>query len=158
MSLRQYYNVETWQVIRARREELGLSQSVLADLVGIDVRMIRRYETGDTQPTLPVAAALASALGLTLDELASSRTLTGDWRAVWQDHDVEVHVRQHGPHVLVSGAPRGELRLLGDTLVGWCASGDNRCAIYLELAPDGLTAAGQWVGPGGAGQLTATRQ
>ena len=42
-------------VMRQRRNELGLSQADLAAQVGTDGRQIRRYEAGETQPTLPVA-------------------------------------------------------------------------------------------------------
>src|SRR3954470_4367984 len=60
-------------VMRQRRNELGLSQADLAAQVGTDSRQIRRYEAGETQPTLPVAKAIARALGISLDELGGER-------------------------------------------------------------------------------------
>ncbi len=60
-----------------------MSQSELAAKAGVGKRQIRRYESGQTQPTLPIAKAIASALGITTDELAGEDThrinLTGDW-------------------------------------------------------------------------------
>ena len=62
--------VDMPEVIKRRRSELGLSQAELAAKVGVDRRQIRRYESGDTQPTLAVARAIANAIGVSIDELA----------------------------------------------------------------------------------------
>ena len=79
--------MELHEVIRERRSELGMSQADLAAKVGVDRRQIRRYESGETQPTLPVAKAIALALGISIDELAGDEThrvnLSGDWWACW---------------------------------------------------------------------------
>jgi len=58
------------EVIRSRRAVIGLTQAQLAEAAGIDKRQIRRYEAGETHPTLPVAMAIARVLGVSLDELA----------------------------------------------------------------------------------------
>src|SRR3954470_20849890 len=75
-------------VIRRLRQEAGLSQAGLAAAAGIHLRQIHRYESGEQQPALDVAHRLASALGVTLDELAggSSDRVTpdGTWGAPWQ--------------------------------------------------------------------------
>jgi len=75
-------HMDMHEVIRQRRSELGMSQANLATKVGVDRRQIRRYETGETQPTLSVAKAIARALGITIDELVGDEThridLTGD--------------------------------------------------------------------------------
>ncbi len=47
------------EVLRQRRMELGMSQADLADAAGVDKRQIRRYETGEQQPVLSVAVAIA---------------------------------------------------------------------------------------------------
>ena len=60
-------------VIRRRCEELGLSQSGLADQVGVHVRQIRRYERGEQQPVLGVAAKLAETLGVVLNAMFANR-------------------------------------------------------------------------------------
>lgn len=51
------------------RKERGLTQSVLADQVGLAVLQIRRYEGGTSQPTLDVIRRLAIALGVSADML-----------------------------------------------------------------------------------------
>lgn len=53
----------------ALRKERGLTQSVLADQVGLAVLQIRRYEGGTSQPTLDVIRRLAIALGVSADML-----------------------------------------------------------------------------------------
>lgn len=74
------------EVIRQRRQELGLSQADLAAAAGIDRRQIGRYEAGDAQPTLTVARALARALAISLDVLAGDPELaqiSGSWWMAW---------------------------------------------------------------------------
>lgn len=78
------------EVIRRRRQELGLSQAELAGRVGTDSRAIRRYEAGDIQPSLVVAKALADALDISLDVLAGGLPLegmSGLWWIAWKPLD-----------------------------------------------------------------------
>lgn len=51
------------------RKQRGLTQQVLADLVGVHVTQLRRYEAGTNQPTLDVLKALAVALSVSTDAL-----------------------------------------------------------------------------------------
>jgi transcriptional regulator with XRE-family HTH domain len=51
------------------RKERGLTQQALADKVDVHVSQIRRYENGDTQPTLEVIRKLAIALTTSADLL-----------------------------------------------------------------------------------------
>src|SRR5690349_17269401 len=79
----------TGEVIRKRRNELGMSQTQLAEAAGVHVRQIRRYETGEQQPLLSVGVAIARALKLSVLELVgegSSRRvkLDGEWWMSWQ--------------------------------------------------------------------------
>lgn len=75
-------------VMRGRRHALGMSQAHLAELVGVTSRQIARYEAGDQQPVLTVAAAIARALEISLMELAgefeSSIDLSGNWWSAWE--------------------------------------------------------------------------
>lgn len=50
------------QRLAALRKEKGLTQQALADLIGMHVIQIRRYESGASQPTLDVIRKLALAL------------------------------------------------------------------------------------------------
>jgi transcriptional regulator with XRE-family HTH domain len=163
-------------LIKARRAELGLTQADLAAQAGVDKRQIRRYEAGEVQPTLSVAAAIARTLGLSLDELAGEPTtqrvdLAGDWWASWQtskDGDevitaqevrmtqradlIEVQTTTRGIDVEDGGYHwRGELRLWdNEILMGWYAAADggvrSKGTMYFVLHPHGVNLKGRWVG------------
>ncbi len=51
------------------RKDKRLTQQLLANQVGVHVVQIRRYEGGDTQPTLEVIRKLAIALSVSADAL-----------------------------------------------------------------------------------------
>jgi transcriptional regulator with XRE-family HTH domain len=167
--------MEMHEIIRQRRSELGFSQADLGSKAGVDRRQIRRYESGETQPTLSIAKAIARALGLTLDELAGDETqridLTGDWWACWQSwkDGVEVispqpvRMTQRGDQIEIVAVRRGrslegggylwrgEMRLWdNEILMGWYAADDaavrSKGTLYFTLHQHGLTATGKWVG------------
>lgn len=52
------------------RQAKGLRQQDAAEQLGIIYRTYRRYETGETEPTISVAAQLADFFGVSLDFLA----------------------------------------------------------------------------------------
>ena len=162
-------------VLRQRRAALALSQSDLADAVGLDKRQIRRYEAGEAQPTLPVAKALAHALGISIDELAGETEqrlkITGDWWAGWQTwkDGAEVHtcqpiqIKQRGADLDIAALDRGigveeggylwrgQLRLWdNEILMGWYAADDqavrSKGTLYLVIHPHGHQIHGRWTG------------
>src|SRR5215469_13131965 len=51
------------------RKERGLTQQALAELVGMHISQIRRYESGQSQPTLDAIRKLARALTVSADML-----------------------------------------------------------------------------------------
>ena len=53
----------------ALRKELGLTQQALADLVEMHISQIRRYESGQSQPTLEAIRKLATTLSVSADML-----------------------------------------------------------------------------------------
>lgn len=55
--------------LKTLRENKGLSVKALADKVGVTITSIYRYEQGKRIPTLPIARRIATALGVTVDEL-----------------------------------------------------------------------------------------
>ena len=57
------------QRLVALRKGKGLTQKVLADMAGVHVMQIRRYEGGNSQPTLDVIRRLAIALSVSADTL-----------------------------------------------------------------------------------------
>ena len=169
--------MELHEIIRQRRSELGMSQAELGAKVGVDKRQIRRYESGDAQPTLPIARAIAHALGISIDELAGEGThrvnLTGHWWASWQTSrsgaekiaTQEVEIKQEGSTLHLTTLTRGlsveeggylwsgELRLWdNEILMGWYASNDgsirSKGTMYFVLHPHGLNMSGRWVGLG----------
>lgn len=168
--------MEMHDVIRRRRSELRLNQEDLAAKVGVDKRQIRRYESGDTHPTLPVAKLLAVALGITLDELAGDDgvhhvDLTGDWWACWQSwhrgaeilNPHEVRMTQRGELIeivaVTRGTPlerggytwQGEMRVFdNEVLMGWYVANEeavrSKGSLFFSLHPHGQSAVGRWVG------------
>jgi transcriptional regulator with XRE-family HTH domain len=163
------------EVIRGRRADLGMSQAQLAAIAGVDTRQIRRYESGEQQPMLSVAVAIAEALGITVGQLAGESTrrvvLTGDWWASWQTFKdgqevltmQQVRFVQRGDDLRVEattrGIPvedggylwRGEMRLWdNEILMGWYAADDqairSKGTMYLVLHPHGQSMTGRWVG------------
>ena len=111
--------VEMSEVIRGRRAELGMSQAQLAAAAGVDTRQIRRYESGEQQPMLSVAVAIAQALEITIGQLAGEPThrvvLIGDCWASWQTFKdrrevitaQEVRLAQRGDELRVEVTTRG---------------------------------------------------
>jgi transcriptional regulator with XRE-family HTH domain len=59
--------------LAALRKARALTQLALADKVGVHVLQIRRYEAGNSQPTLDVVRRLALALSVSADELVFER-------------------------------------------------------------------------------------
>ena len=51
------------------RKDRGLTQRALADLVAMHISQIRRYESGQCQPTLDAIRKLARALSVSADTL-----------------------------------------------------------------------------------------
>src|SRR5215471_11006973 len=164
-------HMELHEIIRQRRSELDMSQSDLAAKVGVDKRQIRRYESGETQPTLPIAKAIAQALGISIDELAGEQThrvnLTGHWWASWQTSrsgvekiaSQEVEIKQEANTLHIAAMTRGltveeggylwsgELRLWdNEILMGWYASYDgsirSKGTMYFVVHPHGLNMTG----------------
>jgi len=168
-------DMEMNEVIRQRRSELGMSQADLATRVGVDRRQIRRYESGETQPTLSVAKTIARALGISIDELAGEDThrvdLSGDWWACWQTfkdgaevlNPHQITMRQRGHNVEVAAATRGtpldeggylwrgEMRVWdNEVLMGWYVADEgavrSKGVLYFVLHQHGIHMTGRWVG------------
>src|SRR5215831_13490432 len=59
------------------RKERGLTQQALAELVGMHISQIRRYESGQSQPTLDAIRKLAVALSVSADMLLFAQNERG---------------------------------------------------------------------------------
>lgn len=163
------------EVLRLRRSELGMSQAALAAAVGVNVRMIRRYETGQAHPALPVAVHIANTLGISLSELAGlpgqALDLGGVWWAAWQTwlggreivtiqqvnfhhhrEIIQVHALDRGLSVAKGGYLwTGQLQVWDhEILMGWYAAADgatrSKGTMYFDLRPHGQEMTGRWVG------------
>jgi transcriptional regulator with XRE-family HTH domain len=52
--------------IKARRDELQISQQTLADLSGVGLRTLKQFESGNGNPTIKTITQIAEVLGLEL--------------------------------------------------------------------------------------------
>lgn len=153
-------------VMEARRVELGWTQTELGQRAGVDARQIRRYESGEGQPTIAVAQSIAKALGITLDELVGDAPgWNGLWWSVWEglgpgpvrgpldlsQRGNTVVIRPAGvrTHDLNDEALRCDGNLLAepDSLVGWfdLRHGEVAARGSLQLRRHGESASGAWV-------------
>ena len=55
--------------IRELRQLQKISQKQLADMTGIDVHSVHRYESGETRPDVEIAMRISHALGKKTDEV-----------------------------------------------------------------------------------------
>jgi len=63
--------------LAALRKERSLTQQALAEAVGVHVSQLRRYEAGQSQPTLEVIRKLAVALSVSADLLVFDKDERG---------------------------------------------------------------------------------
>jgi transcriptional regulator with XRE-family HTH domain len=78
------------EALKAHRERLNYSQKVLADRSGVSLGLVGLIETGERQPRLGNAQAIAEALGTTVESFAlvlDDPTLAR-LRRVMKDHTV----------------------------------------------------------------------
>ncbi|MBK0331327.1 helix-turn-helix domain-containing protein [Brachybacterium sp. MASK1Z-5] len=81
------------RIVRAAREEQGLTRARLADDSGVSRAMIARIEQAEAQPTAALLARLSAGLGLTLSKLIAraesdgSRVRRADAQPTWTDPD-----------------------------------------------------------------------
>ena len=71
--------------LAAFRKEKNMTQMELAELTGVHVAQIRRYESGSSQPTLEVIRKIALALHVSADKLIFDENERGP------DDDLRLH-------------------------------------------------------------------
>ncbi|WP_233899784.1 helix-turn-helix domain-containing protein [Tenacibaculum piscium] len=54
------------EIIKNRRENLNVTQEMLADLSGVGLRTLKQFESGKGNPTLETLTKLGDALGIEL--------------------------------------------------------------------------------------------
>ncbi len=52
------------EAIKARRKELGITQPLLAELAGVSVNTLYKFERGQGNPSLEVVYKIAEVLGM----------------------------------------------------------------------------------------------
>lgn len=148
-------------VLRARRSELGLTQTKVASSLGISVESYQQYESGSVELPLTIAAELAAILDISLGKLAgtehSTANLGGLWHANWQaasGDDTHLHtveaLRITNSLALDNGW-RGELEIFGDeVLIGWYRPPGRgirtRMGLFLWIPTSGDYLYGKWTG------------
>ena len=65
------------QRLAALRKERNITQQALAEMVGMGITQIKRYEAGASQPTLDAIRNLAKTLRVSADELLFGKTERG---------------------------------------------------------------------------------
>lgn len=56
------------QLLRKRRRDLGWSQAVVGDMIGVSYQQVQKYEKGTNTPTLHRIGAVMGALNLNLSD------------------------------------------------------------------------------------------
>lgn len=64
--------------IKKLRKEKGISQEVLAQLLGVSFQAVSKWETGATMPDITMIPVLASYFGVSIDELFDYNTLQNE--------------------------------------------------------------------------------
>jgi transcriptional regulator with XRE-family HTH domain len=65
------------QRLSTLRKERSFTQQALAEMVGLGITQMKRYEAGTSQPTLEVIRKLSQALRVSADELLFGKTQRG---------------------------------------------------------------------------------
>lgn len=71
-------NIKIAEFLLARRKEKGITQSDLADKMGVTYQAVSRWEKGDSIPDLDTLDHLADFYGVTVDEILCRETVTQD--------------------------------------------------------------------------------
>jgi transcriptional regulator with XRE-family HTH domain len=153
-------------IIKDRRETLGMSQDQLAELVGSTRRQIGRWESSDQEPTASNCRNLARALSLSLPELFGEipigLDLSGTWFAAWDttrkgEPVVDRHTitaRHRGSEFTFAADGdylwSGDLRIVDGSLMGTYLSTEAdrmyRGSLYFAVSDDRSAAIGRWSG------------
>jgi transcriptional regulator with XRE-family HTH domain len=109
--------------LRVKRRENGMSLRELARRLDVSASLVSQIETGKSQPSVRTLHAIATELGLSLDEMLEqggpqaqrepARSAPGQrWReiAIWGEAGVEFAIATYGPQATTSAPPCGDRR------------------------------------------------
>lgn len=68
--------MEIFNIVKARRESLNITQETLAQLSGVALRTLKQFERGKGNPTLQTLRKLGDALGLEVTVVIKNMELT----------------------------------------------------------------------------------
>lgn len=83
-------NIEFGKKVTFLRKEKGLTQKQLAEILNVSDKAVSRWESGKGYPEVTILPKLASALGVSVDELLSS-----DEDAKEENYTQTVHAKKH---------------------------------------------------------------
>ena len=67
------HSKEIFNIVKARRESLNVTQETLAQLSGVALRTLKQFENGKGNPTLQTLQKLGDALGLEVTVIIKNR-------------------------------------------------------------------------------------
>lgn len=67
------HSTEIFNMVKARRESLHVTQETLAQLSGVALRTLKQFESGKGNPTLQTLQKLGDALGLEVTVIIKNR-------------------------------------------------------------------------------------
>ena len=100
--------------LKSLRIECGINQTKLGAEIGVTVKQIQRYESGESEPTLSKLLRLADFFHVPLDYL-TGRGIFADWEEILANKDLVIaalektlpelkrfHLREYPDHALAS--------------------------------------------------------
>ena len=116
------------QLLKALRQEKGITQEQLAEQMGVSNRSVSRWENGANMPDLDLLIALAKFYGVSLEEI-----LDGERKEKAMDHQAEETILK------VADYSNQEKVILSRRLNGIFCAGLALLCIYGGLDASGLT-------------------
>lgn len=95
-----FLNMQFPERLTMLRKARGLTQQALAEMAGVAVLQIRRYEGGNSQPTLDVIRRLAIALGVSADMLVFNEQERGPGEQLRYQFETISRMPQHEQDVI----------------------------------------------------------
>ncbi len=71
-------SIRVGSFIMNKRKEAGMTQQQLAEKLNISFQSVSKWETGNAYPNVEILCDLATALGVTTDEILAGNEKSGD--------------------------------------------------------------------------------
>ncbi|MDE5631159.1 MAG: helix-turn-helix transcriptional regulator [Bacilli bacterium] len=96
------------------RKEKNITQEELADILGVNVRSVSRWENGKTMPDLSLLPMLAKELNIEVSELLNGRRMTKE--ELVELKDTIERLIEYGQNEIIDKSKIWQLNLK----IGWC--------------------------------------